>query len=76
MVLDKNIFLLRHIQNVCEKQNCNKIQLNRIVNIIENNIQSHVSNKDKRKILELFKTWLENKDFFNKIKKTTNQNNP
>lgn len=76
MVLDKNTFLLRHIQNVCEKQNCNKIQLNRIINIIENNIQSHVSNKDKRKILELLKTWLENKDFFNKIKKSTIRNNP
>jgi len=75
MVIDKHTFLSRHLQNVCEKQNCKKIQLNKMLNIIQKNIQSSLSRQDKRTILELLQKWLDNKNFFHKIRKPiTSQN--
>ena len=75
MVIDKHTFLSRHLQNVCEDQNCKKIQLNKMLNIIQKNIQSSLSRQDKRTILELLQKWLDNKNFFHKIRKPiTSQN--
>lgn len=76
MVIDKHIFLSRHLQNVCKDQNCKKIQLNKMLNIIQKNIQSPLSRQDKRTILELLQKWLDDKKFFHKIRKPiTSQNN-
>lgn len=69
IIMDKLLFFSHHIQHVCEKQNCKKIQLNKIFKIIEDNIHSYISKHDKRKLLELLKSWLENKNFFHNIKK-------
>ena len=69
MVIDKHTFLSRHLQNVCEKQNCKKIQLNKMLNIIQKNIQSSLSRQDKRTILELLQKWVDNI-----FKPITNQN--
>jgi len=60
MVIDKHTFLSRHLQNVCKDQNCKKIQLNKMLNIIQKNIQSPLSRQDKRTILELLQKWVDN----------------
>jgi hypothetical protein len=75
MVVDKHTFLSRHLQNVCEHQNCKKIQLNKMLHIIQKNIQSPLSSGDKRTILELLQKWLDDQNFFHKIRKPITQNN-
>ena len=69
MVINKQTFLSRHLQSVCEKQNCKKIQLNKIINIVQNNIKSHLSREEKRQILQLLQQWLDDQKFFHKIRK-------
>ena len=44
-------------------------ELNKMLNIIQKNIQSPLSRQDKRTILELLQKWLDDKKFFHKIRK-------
>lgn len=68
-LLDKNVFFLHHIQNVCVKEmKCKKLELNKIIKTIEENLDTKISSNDKKSIMKIIRTILDNENYFNKIK--------
>lgn len=68
-ILDKHSFLLFHIKTICEKDTCgtSRIHLNYILKTLESRLKVKISRNDKKSVMKITRTLLENKDFFNNI---------
>jgi hypothetical protein len=68
-LIDKNTFFLHHIQNVClTEMKCKKLELNKIIKNIEEKFDTKISSNDKKSIMKIIRTILDNENYFNKIK--------
>lgn len=69
ILLDKDYFLLKHIQQQCitrPSSKSNKIQLNKLIKQIENTTRHEMSRDDKLKIMQILNIILQNENFFTK----------
>ena len=65
--IDKHSLFLHHIKDIClNKMNCSSLELNKIINEIQNRIQTPISKQDTTLLLKLITNVLENENFFKK----------
>ena len=79
IIIDKNTFYLKHLKQICEKTDTsgkssheckepiNKLTLNKILNLIEENIHSKLNQQSKKIVLGLIKNWMQNNEYLNSI---------
>lgn len=68
ILLDKHTFLLEHIKELYGGYNKGDIKLNKIIKDIEDKLEIKLSSTDKKKVMVILRNWLDNLDFFKKIK--------
>lgn len=69
ILLDKHTFLLEHIKELYGGYNQKDVKLNKILYDIEEKLDLKLTKSDKRKIMVILRSWLQNLDYFKKINK-------
>lgn len=68
-ILDRHSFLLFHIKSICDNGTCgtSHMHLNYILKTLESRLGVKMSRNDKLIIMKITRTFLEKRDYFNKI---------
>jgi hypothetical protein len=62
-LFDKHEMMTYHIQNVCNKETCQKENMHQIISKIENNLGKSITKNDRCDLIKILYTWIHNNNY-------------